>query len=94
MLSEVDGAKQGWQVFDITPCEGDKITVFDVFEDSTKHVHLAVSIENSSGLSDLKYGTFALPRIEFNPDTGRIEGFSPQSKSNRVPNPCRTLTSW
>jgi hypothetical protein len=44
MLVHVDGARQGWQQFDLTPPEKNLgVTAFDVYEDKTGALHMTAA---------------------------------------------------
>lgn len=46
MLVHIDGARQGWQHFDLTPPETNLgVTAFDVYEDKTGVLHMAAAQE-------------------------------------------------
>jgi hypothetical protein len=80
----VDGAPEGWTLYEVGPA-GSPILLFDVFEDSSKVLHLAIAVKNTDGTHHLEYATLPVPALTYNKGTNMVEGFDPKSTKTTPP---------
>ncbi|KAL3419492.1 hypothetical protein PVAG01_09714 [Phlyctema vagabunda] len=75
LLIHVDGARQGWQQFDITPPGQDLgVTAFDVFEARNGMLYIAAAQEQHDETTIMFHGSFPKPLVSFDEESRILLG--------------------